>query len=102
MYVRRPERPLATAAYGLKSMFNRRVWFVDANRPDKRTCDNTRNRHLNGPAWVEVMIFLDRIGLEGRLQLHSNHALTLPAWGAIPAPPSTGSRLNVFRRRVIR
>jgi hypothetical protein len=64
-----PNSPEAGAADGLKSTFVRRGSFIKANldRDDRGACWNTRERLLRGPAWVELMIFLDRIGLERRL-----------------------------------
>ena len=58
----------AAAAYGLKSRFVRRVgyWKTYLHR---EACWNTRDRILRGEPWVELMLFLDRIGLERRLLL---------------------------------
>ena len=63
----------AAAAYGVKSTFVRRVSYRKANllRADRGECWNTRDRHLRGDAWVELMLFLDRIGLQRRLLLSS-------------------------------
>ena len=59
----------ATAAYGVKSTFDRRESYREANlhREDRGECWNTRRRHLRGDAWVELMLFLDRIGLQRRI-----------------------------------
>jgi len=67
-----PDSVEAAAAYGLKSTFKRRVSFVKANldRADRGECRNTNDRLLRGAAWVELMLFLDRIGLERRLIGH--------------------------------
>jgi hypothetical protein len=67
----------AAAAYGLKNTFKRRVSFVKANldRDDRGECRNTNDRLLRGDAWVELMLFLDRIGLENRLL---GHGVTMP------------------------
>jgi hypothetical protein len=61
----------AAAAYGVKSTFVRRVSYRKANldREDRGECWNTRGRHLRGDAWVELMLFLDHIGLQGRILL---------------------------------
>jgi len=69
----------AAAAYGLKSTFVRRVSYRKANldREDRGQCWNTRGRILRGEAWVELMLFLDRIGLQRRLLL-SGRTLSLP------------------------
>ncbi len=59
----------ATAGYGLKAIFVRRVSILKSNsgRDNRGACLNTRDRFLRGPAWVELMILLGRIGLERRL-----------------------------------
>ncbi len=59
----------AAAAYGVKSKFDRRVEYLKANlhREDRGECWDTRRRILRGDAWVELMLFLDRIGLERRI-----------------------------------
>jgi hypothetical protein len=64
-----PDSVEAAAAYGLKSEFKRRVSYVKANldRSDRGACRNTNDRLLRGEPWVELMIFLDRIGLQRRL-----------------------------------
>jgi hypothetical protein len=64
-----PDRPRASLAYGLKSKFARRVSYVadNAHRSDRLPCRDTRDRPLRGAPWVELMLFLDRIGLEGRI-----------------------------------
>jgi hypothetical protein len=72
-----PDSFEAAAAYGLKSTFKRRVSYVEANRrrPDRGKCRNTRDRFLRDEAGVELMLFLDRIGLENRML---GHGLTVP------------------------
>src|SRR5271170_877587 len=64
-----PDRPRASLAYGLKSKFARRVSYIadNAHRSDRLPCRDTRDRPLRGAPWVELMLFLDRIGLEGRI-----------------------------------
>jgi hypothetical protein len=63
-----PNSPEAAAAYGLKSNFVRRVSFSkEYPYLDRNNCRDTRDRLLRGEAWVDLMLFLDRIGLEGRL-----------------------------------
>jgi hypothetical protein len=59
----------AAAAYAVKSEFKRRVSLMRANldRDDRGPCRNTNDRLLRGDAWVELMLFLDHIGLERRL-----------------------------------
>jgi hypothetical protein len=66
-----PDSLEAAAAYGMKSNFVRRVSFRKANldREDRGECWNTRGRHLRGDPWVELMLFVDRIGLQSRVLL---------------------------------
>jgi hypothetical protein len=66
-----PDNPLAAAAYAMKSTFVRRVSFVKANvdRDDRGQCWDTRDRLLRGQDWVELMLFLNRIGIDGRLMI---------------------------------
>jgi hypothetical protein len=68
----------ATAAYGVKSIFDRRESYLKTNlhREDRGECRNTRGRILRGDPWVELMLFLDRIGLQRRIML-SGRALSL-------------------------
>ena len=49
----------------------RRVSYLKANlhREDRGECWNTRGRILRGDPWVELMLFLDRIGLQRRILL---------------------------------
>jgi hypothetical protein len=69
--VKRRDSLEASAAYGVKSKFDRRVSYRKANlnREDRGECGNTRDRTLRGDPWVELMLFLDRIGLERRILL---------------------------------
>ena len=72
-----PDSLEAAAAYGLKNTFKRRVSCVKTNldRDDRGACRNTNDRLLRGDAWIELMIFLDRIGLENRLL---GYGVTIP------------------------
>lgn len=65
----KPDSLEAAAAYGFKNRFVRRVSFIKANlhRDDRAECRNTRDRLLRGAPWIELMLFLDRIGLENRV-----------------------------------
>ena len=67
--VKKPDSLEAAAAYGVKDTFVRRVSYRKANlnREDRGECGNTRGRILRGDAWVELQLFLDRIGLQRRL-----------------------------------
>ena len=64
-----PRRPRASLAYGIKDNFNRRVSYIEDNshREHRRACRNTRDRPLKGERWAELMVFLDGIGLDGRV-----------------------------------
>jgi hypothetical protein len=53
-------------AYALKSHFERREWFLKS-RPGRRPFWDTQSRPLLGLHLVELLAFLDRIGLHGRL-----------------------------------
>jgi hypothetical protein len=66
----------AAAAYGVKDTFVRRVNYRKANL-HREDCWNTRGRILRGDPWVELQIFLDRIGLQRRILL-SSRTLSLP------------------------
>ena len=83
----------ATAAYGVKSIFDRREWYRKANleREDRGECWNTRRRHLRGDAWVELMLFLDRIGLQRRILLSARN-LPLPPLHSQNAPRLGGGQ----------
>jgi len=83
----------AAAAYGLKSRFVRRVsyWKMNLDREDRRECWNTRGRILRGDAWVELMLFLDRIGLQRRLLL-SARSLSVPPLHSRNDPRLGGSK----------
>jgi hypothetical protein len=67
-----PKSREATAAYGLKNTFTRRVSYVESNlnRLDRGEARNTRDRFLRGAPSMELMLFLDRLGLENRLLWH--------------------------------
>jgi hypothetical protein len=76
--VLKPNSLEAAAAYGVKDTFVRRLSYVKTNlhREDRGECQNTRGRLLRGDPWVELMLFLDRIGLQRRMML-SGRALSL-------------------------
>jgi hypothetical protein len=62
----------AGLAYSLKTTFERKTWIRDPNtdRSDRGPSSNTRNRPLQGgPDWVQLMLFLDEIGLDARIVL---------------------------------
>jgi hypothetical protein len=97
--VKRPDSLEAAAAYGVKFTFIRRVSYRKANL-HREDCWNTRDRLLRGDAWVELMLFLDRIGLQRRILLSTINLSVAPlhsgndlrhGWSKGPAtvPPAT-------------
>jgi hypothetical protein len=84
-----PDSLEAAAAYGLKSTFVRRVSYRKANlnREDRGECGNTRGRHLRGDPWVELMLFLDRIGLQRRILLSTINLSVAPLHSRNDLPP---------------
>ncbi len=62
----RPSSVRAVMAYALKSRFKRRE-TVMKSRPGKSPFRDPQKRPLLGLPLVELMLFLDRIGLHGRL-----------------------------------
>jgi hypothetical protein len=89
----KPDSLEAAAAYGVKDIFLRRVSYRKANlnREDRGECWNTRDRILRGDAWVELMLFLDRIGLERRLLLSATN-LSVPLLHSQNDPRLGGSK----------
>ena len=61
-----PRSVRAVMAYAVKSRFERREMVLKA-RPGRRPFWDTQARPLLGPPLVELLVFLDRIGLHGRL-----------------------------------
>ena len=62
----KPRSIRSVVAYALKSQFDRREWFLKS-RPGRRPFWDTQDRPLLGLPLVELLVFLDRIGLHGRL-----------------------------------
>jgi len=85
-----PDSLEAAAAYALKSTFVRRVSYRKANL-HREDCWNTRGRILRGDPWVELMLFLDRIGLERRMLL-STRNLSVPPLCSRNDPRLGGSK----------
>jgi hypothetical protein len=61
-----PSSIRSVIAYALKSQFDRREEFLKS-RPGRRPFWDTQHRPLLGLPLVELLVFLDRIGLHGRL-----------------------------------
>jgi hypothetical protein len=76
----KPDSVEAAAAYAVKDRFGRRLSYLKMNlhREDRGECRNTRGRILRGGPWVELMLFLDRIGLENRILLSARNLSLLP------------------------
>lgn len=62
----KPRSIRSVVAYGLTSQYDRREWFLKS-RPGRRPFWDTQARPLLGLRLVELLLFLDRIGLHGRL-----------------------------------
>ena len=62
----KPSSIRSVVAYALKSQYDRREWFLKS-RPGRRPFWDTQHRPLLGLPLVELLVFLDRIGLHGRL-----------------------------------
>jgi hypothetical protein len=61
----------AQLAYAIKNEFIQRESYIKSNNPDRNPHMNTREKKLRGPPWLKLMVFLDRIGLQGRLIDHN-------------------------------
>jgi hypothetical protein len=62
----KPRSIRSVVAYGLTSQYDRREWFIKS-RPGRRPFWDTQARPLLGLPLVGLLVFLDRIGLHGRL-----------------------------------
>jgi hypothetical protein len=62
----KPRSIRSVVAYALKSQYDRREW-IRKSRPGRRPFWDTQARPLLGLRLVELLVFLDRIGLHGRL-----------------------------------
>jgi hypothetical protein len=61
----KPSSIRSVVAYAVLSEFDRREWFLKS-RPGRRPFWDTQDRALLGLPLVELLLFLDRIGLYGR------------------------------------
>ncbi len=86
----KPDSLEAAAAYGVKSIFVRRLSYRKANL-HRGECWNTRGRHLRGDACVELMLFLDRVGLQNRI-LSLTTILSVPRLHSRNGPRLRGSK----------
>lgn len=70
--ITRMDGKLAGIAYGMKSDFERRQSYEQDKRTaaHSRRCRNTRGRPIRGVDVVELLTYLDHIGLRQRLILH--------------------------------
>jgi hypothetical protein len=73
--LRRPEYTgsLASLGYAIKSEFKQRENYLKTPNPatGRAAHFNTREKKLPNDHWLSLMLFLDRIGLEGRLINHN-------------------------------
>ncbi|WP_237480623.1 hypothetical protein [Lichenibacterium dinghuense] len=78
----------AGIAYGMKPDFERRQSYEQEKRTaaNPRRCRNTRGRPLRGIDVVELLAYLDHIGLRQRLILHGT-ALVLRSDGTVVIRP---------------
>jgi hypothetical protein len=60
----------AQLAYAIKNEFNKRETYIKRTKL-RNPHMNTREKKLRGDLWLKLMVFLDRIGLEGRLIDHN-------------------------------
>ncbi len=89
----RSVRPVT--AYGLRSQYYRREW-IRKSRPGRRPFWDTQARPLLGLPLVELSVFLDRIGLHGRLLTRGVNIENLQRARAIRA-----ARQRAGRRRKV-
>ena len=83
----KPSSIEAAAAYGLRSTFVRR----NLDRQDRGECWNTRGAIWRGETFVELMLFLDRIGLQRRILL-SEREPSVPPLHSQRRPSTWGSK----------
>lgn len=62
----KPRSIRSVVAYALKSQYDRREWFLKSRQGGRPFWD-TQDRPLLGLPLVELLAFIDRIGLHGRL-----------------------------------
>jgi hypothetical protein len=89
----KPRSIRSVVAYALKSQYDRREWFLKS-RPGRRPFWDTQDRPLLGLRLIELLAFLSRIGLHGRLLTKGVDIHSLQRTRAIRA-----SRQRVGRRR---
>lgn len=70
----------AQLAYGIKNEFVKRESYIKNTNPDRNQHLNTREKRLRGIPWLKLMLFLDRIGLEGRLIDHNAIHFNAKGW----------------------
>jgi hypothetical protein len=81
----------AQLAYGIKNDFNQRNSYLTITNPKRKSCLNTRGKTLRRDYWMKLMLYLHRIGLEGRLIDHKTLSFNAEGWpqvtlGGIPNP----------------
>jgi hypothetical protein len=91
----KPRSIRSVVAYALKSQYDRREWFLKS-RPGRLPFWDTQARPLLGLRLVELLLFLDRIGLHGRLLTKGVDLESLQRTRAVRA-----SRQRARRRRKV-
>jgi len=69
----------AQLAYGIKNEFTKRETYIKRTKL-RNPHMNTREKKLRGDLWLKLMLFLDHIGLEGRLIEHNAFSFNSQGW----------------------
>ena len=88
----------AQLAYGIKNEFNKRETYIKRTKL-RNPHMNTREKKLRGDLWLKLMLFLDHIGLEGRLIEHNALSFNSQGWpqvtlGRVPNTNGLGQSVN--------
>jgi hypothetical protein len=88
----------AQLAYGIKNEFNKRETYIKRTKL-RNPHMNTREKKLRGDLWLKLMLFLDHIGLEGRLIEHNALSFNSQGWpqvtlGRVPNTNGLGQSAN--------
>jgi hypothetical protein len=97
----KPRSVRSVVAYAPKSQYDRREW-IRKSRPGRRPFWDTQARPLLGLRLVELLVFLDRIGLHGRLLTKGVDLDSLQRARAVRASRQRARRrrkVNPFRPR---
>jgi hypothetical protein len=88
----------AQLAYGIKNEFNKRETYIKSTKL-RNAHINTREKKLRGDLWLKLMLFVDHIGLEGRLIEHNALSFNSQGWpqvtlGRVPNTNGLGQAAN--------